>query len=74
MCTLAVEMMLGCKIFYRQEVDPFTAYNHSGLDCKVQLGLLSKLPLETCLVFTIKVHSKEGDGIVCGIGVLKLFD
>ena len=30
--------------------------------------------LETSLVLKVKVHSKEGESVICGVGVLKLFD
>ena len=35
---------------------------------------ISKLPMESTVVFKLQLFSKEGEGIVCGVGAMKLFD
>ena len=40
----------------------------------IQCLPLSQIMLETSLVLKLKVFSREGDGVYCGVGVIKLFD
>jgi hypothetical protein len=50
------------------------ADNHQIINDKIEWSTISRLPLETNVVFKLILYEKEGNGITFGVGALKLFD
>jgi len=50
------------------------ADNNQLINHKVSWGSFAKMPLETTIVFKVELFAKEGDGVTCGVGAIKMFD
>lgn len=48
--------------------------DHPLINETLQFIPLSQIMMETSVLFKLRIFSKEGDGVVCGTGVIKLFD
>lgn len=48
--------------------------NNPQINQTIQCMPLSQMMMETSVVLKVRVYSAEGKGVVCGVGVIKLFD
>lgn len=74
MLNINIMFVVGCNELYSTDTKFVIADNNQIISHKVSWGSLSKMPLETTIVFKVQIYAKEGDGVTCGVGALKLFD
>lgn len=74
MMNIAVQFSLGNKILYSVETKYVIADNHQHVAEKIVWNTISRMPLETTIIFKLIVYAKEGEGDVVGVGAMKLFD
>ena len=74
MYNICVQFVLGSTVLHTTETKYVLADNNQFIGDKISWNIISKMPMETVLTFKIHLYTKEGDGIVCGVGAMKLFD
>ncbi len=74
MMNITVTFVVGRHIVQSTETKVVLADNNQTINDRISWGSIAKMPMETTIVFTIQVFSKEGEGLTCGVGALKIFD
>lgn len=74
MMNVAVTFVIGANIMHSVETKYAIADNHQLVNDTLRWNIVAKMPMETTIVFKVQLYSKEGEGVTCGVGALKLFD
>jgi hypothetical protein len=71
---VAVQFVVGSNVFYSAETHFVIADNNQLIADRVSWGTVARLPMEATVVVKVQLFSKEGEGMVVGVGAMKLFD
>jgi hypothetical protein len=74
MLNVVVQFVVGSNIIETFEGRHILADNNQHIGDKFYWGTIARMPMETTAVFKVNIYSKEGDGIVVGVGAMKLYD
>ena len=74
MLNVVVQFVVGSNIIETFEGRHILSDNNQYIGDKFHWGTIARMPMETTAVFKVNIYSKEGDGIVVGVGAMKLYD
>ena len=74
MANVGLQFVVGSNVIVSTETKCVLADNNIWIGDNVSWGSIARLPLETTITLRLQLFSKEGDGIICGVGAIKLFD
>ena len=74
MMNISVQFVLGSNVLHSVESRFVLADNNQIVGDKISWNTIAKLPMETSMVVKLQMFSREGEGVVVGVGGCKLFD
>lgn len=74
MLNVVVQFVVGNNILETFEGKHILTENNQHIGDRFNWGTIARMPMETTVIFKVNIYSKEGDGIIAGVGAMKLYD